>query len=238
MSWKSSSPIAGVAGTLRQPDQVLGVVVAVDRHRRGRERREGRGRPRLVLGGEVGRRRAAGRRRQVPFERQPRLAQQEGEVVGRRRPGAVGRRQPLQVGEEVDRRGVEPALARRRRGAEPGEEVVAEVLEQHEAAVRVGGEHRRRAEAGGAQPGVDREERPDGQARPGRHVHQDRPRTPARQPLVAPRRGVAGQRRARAAPPQPSAARKPAISSARVIGSPPGRRGARAAHFFPMRRVA
>ena len=175
--------------------------MVVAQHRRLPRRRhpgEGGLGQRVELGGEVGRRRAAGRGRQVPFDDQPRLAQHQRHVVGRRRPADVGarRRPALQVGEEVDRGAVEPRLALRLAGAEDGEEVVAEVLEQDQAAPAVGAEHLGRAEAAGAQPGGDREEGPDVEAALRRHVHQDGAGEPpaAPEPLVAPRRGVARQR--------------------------------------------
>ena len=172
---------AGRPGAIGEPEQVLGVVVAEDR--RGADVGDGRergGAEGVVLGDERARGGAAGGGGEVPLGDEADLAHQEGAVVGRRRPVAGGRRAALDVGEDVDGGGVELGLAGGLGGAEPGEESVAEVLEQREAGLGIGGEDLGGAEAAGAEPGVDGEEGLDADAGLGRHDPSGSRAAPAR----------------------------------------------------------
>ena len=143
---------------------------------------------------------AAGRRRQVPFDHQPRLAHQQRHVVGRRRPADVGarRRPALQVGEQVDRGA---RRARPRASARAAQSAAKRSSPRSSSSTRP-----RRWSApstsgalkpAGAQPGGDREERPDVEPALRRHVHQDAPGERARRGAAA--RSAAPRRRRPAA---------------------------------------
>ena len=102
------------------------------------------------------------------------------------------RRQPVQVDQHVDGRTVE-ALGVGARCQQPGEGVVAEILQQQQPVGLVGGENGGGAEAEPVQVAGDPHERPDVLVL-GRRVHQHRDGAVVADPVVAPEGGVAGQR--------------------------------------------
>ena len=128
----------------------------------------------------------------VPVGEQQRLLQQPRVVIGRqRRRHGPRRRQPVEVDEDVDGEGIERLLG----GAvvqEPGEGVVAQVLEQQKTGLDILGEDVRGAEAEATQVAGDSQERADVLVG-GRRVHQHRAPGAVFEPAVAAERGVIGQ---------------------------------------------
>jgi hypothetical protein len=171
----------------RQPEQVLGMVVAQDQHARA----VGMGPSAPVRAARNGWGRVSGpwrRRRTSPARRPAALAQSSAERFGR--PGGGG----AVAGAGGHRRGgVKLGLPGGVGGKQAGEKVVAQVFKQQKAVGQVLGQDRRGGQAKAAQvAGHGREgRRVVGAAR--RVVHQDRRRRAKPQPFVAPVRGVAGQ---------------------------------------------
>ena len=124
-----------------------------------------------------------------PLDQQFGLAQELGFVVGRQ---ALGHGFPLQVEQEVDRGTVEFFFVSRV-AEDAVEQIVAQVFQQHETGLGVGGDYFRRAQAMVAQPLGHADERIDVEL-VGWRIHQDRRAGSAAQTLVAPYRGIAGQR--------------------------------------------